>query len=443
MSRRFALFIVSGVVGCSLILLSMCVVIALVAPTLIALGASRVDRIAYIDNEQNVQTVDPQGEKRIAITSDASAASPRAYAFPTWSPDSQHIAFIGLSGNRDQHTGGLYASPTNGGNRTTIYESQTEIPFYLYWSPDSQQLSFLVQSGDELALMLGHIDGKSTVRKLDAGVPFYWSWAPDSQSILMHVGGSQRDSSDARVTVLRLQNANAQTLKRSPGEFEAPHYSPDGKAILYAGITDNDDDALYLADGQGNNARAIANYRGQIAFAWSPDGKKIAWLPTALDSQLINEGPIFVSDSAGKNARQLIDENAIAFYWSPDSKQIAYLVLVTSENQDSQFDHSRRADLAVPLAQSAALRLRWRLVNVDDGKARTLVTFVPTDDFIAVLPYFDQYARSITFWSPDSKHFVYTQGESDTEGSVWVADVTGNATPRRIGDGTLAVWSWK
>ena len=82
-------------------------------------------------------------------------------------------------------------------------------------------------------------------------------------------------------------------------------------------------------------------------------------------------------------------------------------------------------------------------MNLANQQVRTVATFVPTQDFLSVLPYFDQYARSLTFWSPDSQHLVYTKDEGNDTGSVWVADIAGNTATKKIGDGTLAVWSWK
>ena len=82
-------------------------------------------------------------------------------------------------------------------------------------------------------------------------------------------------------------------------------------------------------------------------------------------------------------------------------------------------------------------------MNVASKLTRTIAVFEPTQDFLQVLPYFDQYARSMTFWSPDSRQFVYTQTDANGAPGVWVADIAGNANPQRIGDGSIAVWSWK
>jgi TolB protein len=445
MSKKASLFVVGGAIGCSLLLL--CLLVAAIAGyTYFSSGnGGPVNRIAYVDNDSNIQVVDANGKSRVALTTDASGAVPRAYLFPTWSPNSQRIAFVGVNGG-DTVTATLYAAPAAGGTPATVFKSSSQTPFYLYWSPDSQWIGFLAQTESEMSLMLGREDGRTDARKLETGSPFYWAWSPDSRALFLHIGGSTRDVSEARLALLGRDSANPpQALKASPASFQAPHYSPDGTKILYAATNGSADDALFLADAQGGNARSIATFRGSVGFAWSPDGKKIASLVTPEDAALPNLGPIWVSDADGSNRQQLITEDTLAFYWSPDSQQIAYLTLVQPGNSTSSLHkkYDVSTGLAAPRSQSDQVKLGWRVMNIADKRVRTIAAFDPTPEFLQVLPYFDQYARSLTFWSPDSHQFVYTQSEGSDLGSVWVADVAGSAAPQRIGDGTIAVWSWK
>ena len=74
------------------------------------------------------------------------------------------------------------------------------------------------------------------------------------------------------------ENSTPQKLTQGPAAFQAPQFSPDGSAILYASAGESDQDALYVADAKGANARLIMNYSGRIAFAWSPDGSRIVYL---------------------------------------------------------------------------------------------------------------------------------------------------------------------
>ncbi len=440
MSQKTTFLIVGGAIGCSVLLLCACIAAFAGYTYLFPPGGGAVDRIAFVDNGDNIQIVDAQGEHRVALTTDASPTEPRVYLFPTWSPNSQRVAFVGVSGDSAAYTATLHTAPFAGGKPVTVFQSSTQTPFYLYWSPDSQWIGFLAQSESEMALLLARDDAHVDARQLDSGSPLYWAWSPDSRSLLLHVGGSVRDSQDARLALApRDGSGAAQTLKASPADFQAPHYAPDGSAILYAATTGATDDALFLADAQGKHIRSIATYSGTIAFAWSPNGKKIASLVTPADAALPYLGPLSVSDADGGNRQPLSDEQALAFYWSPDSQQIAYLTIVLPSDNTSSRENGKLA----PQPQSQDVQLRWRVVKLADKTIKTVATFVPTSDFLSQLPYFDQYSRSLTFWSPDSRQFVYTQSEGDSGGSVWVAQVAGDAKPRRIGDGTIAVWSWR
>lgn len=450
MSERKTFIVVGTAIGCMVFLF--CLGVVVLAGVIFANNSASfsgsVDRVAYVDNDLNIQVVDARGENRVALTTDASPSSSRVYVFPTWSPDSQHVAFVGISGPRNQREATVYSAPASGGDLATVFKSASQFPFYLYWAPDSQRIGFLAQADDGLSLMLGRADGQEKARTLDTGSPLYWAWSPDSRTMLLHVGGSKRESRQARLTLLRWQeNESPQRFSERPAAFQAPQYSPDGMSMLFTGTGDSDQDVLYFADAQGANPQSIVTYRGRIAFAWSPDGKKIASIVTPEDSDLPHFGPIYVSDGDGKNRQQLTNDDALGFYWSPDSKRIAYLALSPPGQRQGtagcEKDCGRPAGLAAPMLQGPGPQLRWRAVDVADGQTHTLANFAPTDNFLFLLPYFDQYARSLTFWSPDSQHLVYTQREGEDDGSVWVVDVVGDSKPRRIGDGTLAVWSWK
>jgi Tol biopolymer transport system component len=444
MSQRAPFLFVGGAIGCVVVALCLCVgatagysyLSPLLSPTM-------VDRIAYVDNSNNIQVVDSSGEHRIALTADATGTD-RVYLFPTWSPDSRRIAFVGVSGQSDSHEAVLYTAPAAGGNRSAVFTSATETPFYLYWAPDSQWIGFLAQGGNSMALMLGRGDGQVNARQLGTGSPFYWAWSPDSQRLFVHVGGSARDARDAHLALVQRDSTTAsQALKSAPASFEAPQFSPDGAKLLFAGTDGSNGDSLFLADAQGDNTRAIVSYQGNIAFAWSPDGKRIASIVTPDGTGLPNYGPVWVSDADGGHRLKVTDDGAIAFYWSPGSDQVAFLTLAAPSQGQSRLSPSRTQGLSAPRRQTQSLVLRWQLVNVTTKNVSTLISFAPTGDFLSVLPYFDQYARSLTFWSPDGKHFVYTQDGGKGTGSVWVADVTGKAQPNHVGDGTLAAWSWR
>ena len=413
--------------------------------SLVAYAApANVDRIAYVDNDLNIQVVDDLGRQRIALTNDASPADGQFYIFPTWSPDSQRIAFIGRRNAWQAEESALYTIPATGGDRTMIYDSATLLPSYSYWSPDGQWLGFLTQNDTEMDFMLGHPDGKQETQKIAVGTSVYWAWSPNSQTVLMHVNGSGRDSQDAHLSIQDVQARNTpQTLTRAPSDFQSPQYSPDGKQILYAAIDRANQDALFIADAQDGSAKSIQTFNGRIAFSWSPDGKKIAWVTTDANVVYPTMGHVMISDADGSHVRALTTEDAMAFYWSPDGERLVYLTQGTVGQQACAGHCARTVGLSAPLPQqNQKMVLSWRVVDLTNNQVSILATFNPTQPFLFLMRYFDQYARSTTFWSPDGQKFVYTAEDADGNGTVWVADVTSQEQARKIGDGVLAVWSW-
>jgi hypothetical protein len=83
------------------------------------------------------------------------------------------------------------------------------------------------------------------------------------------------------------------------------------------------------------------------------------------------------------------------------------------------------------------------VLNVTSGESRNLFTYPPTQQFLSILPYFDQYHQSVTIWSPDNNNLVLSfLGQSGSPGIAVVA-ASGNLEPRMLAQGYLAFWSWK
>ena len=170
--------------------------------------------IVYVGMDHNIYTIDQYGEKKQAVTSDALIIADgdggnRVYQQPTWSPDSNRLAFIqtGRRGNGTQMATIFTAQP-DGSDLVETYRSENQFPFYMYWSPDSQRLSFLTTGGSESGLVLYMVPlPGDEAQLLDMGQPLYWDWSPDSLSILIHTGGSTDTNPDARLALLGLDDA--------------------------------------------------------------------------------------------------------------------------------------------------------------------------------------------------------------------------------------------
>jgi hypothetical protein len=83
-----------------------------------------------------------------------------------------------------------------------------------------------------------------------------------------------------------------------------------------------------------------------------------------------------------------------------------------------------------------------RIADPGDGTSRDVTTFRPTSDFLRILPFFDQYLRSTTIWSPDSRDLVLSGYDAAGQETIFVVSSDGSGDPRPLVSGTLAFWSW-
>jgi len=394
-----------------------------------------VNRIAIIDRGGTVYTIDPDGANRIDLN--ASGVIPEAAI--VWSPDGSRLAFSLVVDDGSQ----LVTIDPRGEMRTTIHrDARSAVPFYLYWSPDSQHVAFLnTTTQGQMALQLAQAAQPESGEVIARGQPNYFSWSPEGKRMVVHIGGSQ-----GYVGTYRLGDVETQNRDAAPAVFQAPAWSPTGDAYLFAraGRTSNDDLVL-VRDGVET---VVAEYEGGITFAWSPDGRRIAH--SVLDESRTQYADLTVVDVQGGEPRTLVTESHLAYFWSPDGERIAYLTARLSSpsaiEQASDPPDRSTGKLAAPRIEQddRVLELTWHVVDVESGETTALVSFVPTANFLFVVPFFDQFAQSITFWSPDSRYLLLAGAPLAQKSGIYRIDTMAESDRlTRVGSGEFAVWSWR
>lgn len=397
--------------------------------------------IAYAGTDGNIYTIDHKGGNRKALTHDADlnpgqGETFRQYMYPTWAPDGIHLAFVEFSQPQGSNPHSrLLSVNTESLKSIETFASDQYFPFYLYWSPDSQKISFLsngTASGD-LALLLAFADA-SQYQVVDKGQPYYWAWSPDGKKIITHTGGSIESNPEAKLALLPMQDPySSQNLDLHPSQFQAPDWSPTGESIALS-IRSENKSTLMLLGKTGEAQHTIAESDGPVAFAFSPDGRQLAY--AVHSSSRADQGyqDLYVVQLSRPEEKRLLTTAMIfGFFWSPNGEHMALFT----------------PSVAAPGIQSISLiqqgpQIKFDLGVIDlaNSETRHLIAFTPTESFLNIFPYFDQYQRSITLWSPDSREMVIAGSDGQGKPGIYVINALEGGSAR-IADGELAFWSWK
>lgn len=390
--------------------------------------------IAYLGVDGNMYVSDQAGRNLRQLTDDAEisqSGSLRYYQFPTWSRDSNQLAFIGLRAEGSRTESRVLIANMEDDSVEEIYTSETEHPVYLNWSPDNANLSFISTTVSGQNLMLQSVPsggGERTI--LDTGSPYYWSWAPDGSVMIVHAGGAAASPSPQRLAFLDVSTdtVSEHGLDAIPAPFQAPAWSPDGSRIALARVTD-DAREIVVTDAAGEDAQVIGTFETKTAFAWSSDGTRLAYIDgrQPLDAGTI--GSLHVFDF--ETSEDVVEgSDVLGFFWAPSGEEIAYFELLQAQPEEGQSQTTPQYLLGL------------HVLDVTSGESRELFTYQPTQQFLSVLPYFDQYHQSVTIWSPDNNNLVLSfLGESGP--GIAVVAASGTLEPRFLAQGLLAFWSWE
>lgn len=425
--------------------------------------AQRVNRIAFVNPSGELETISPDGNDRRLL-----ASGDRFFQFPAWSPNGQQVAAIGSTPDHvgifvfeDQVDDAPDLAPPR-----VIYESEQEVPIYVFWSPDGQHISFITNRPEEQSLGL-HIaslkaDPLATPSRLVAtGRPCFWDWSADGKRILLHTGLATEDDSQLRfIDPFNPSSGNASIAR--PGLFQAPGIARSGRFWAFGQVNRSGERQL-VVDGRGTNNRMLVPHHGLAAMSWSPTRDQLAYIsPT--EPVRTYYGPLRVLDATTGKATLLTDDIVLAFFWSPDGRRIAYFTLAhiaehirqnvlpnaDAAARDGGFWNLTEADDESELEEADTERRLWLnlwVIDIEQGEHRLITTFEPVETFVNYfLPFFDQYALSHRIWSPDSDAIVLPMTKRDAEDDdravVYIVPaLRGGGTPQPIAEGSMAFWS--
>ena len=252
---------------------------------------------------------------------------PASDSHPSWSRDGRKIAFV----SRRDGNSEIYVMNADGSGLRNLTRTPSN-DLDPAWSPDGRAIAFVVQKqcvrrpcapAYETYLYVVNADGSGLRRLMTRPERlFNPSWSADGKTIRYGRSLVQADGSGHSELPRNVPFAGA--------------WSPDGQRIALVRSFANARNhklGLFVMNADGSNARRVAGKATSGAPAWSPDGRRIAF--RRFDGQFgfdgqrgsVGNSDLFVLNADGSGLRRLTRhaENVRWFAWSPDGRTIAYL----------------------------------------------------------------------------------------------------------------------
>jgi len=389
--------------------------------------------LATIGTDGNVWVTSPgQGWTR-QVTSDATAppeGQGRSYHRVVWTPNGA-LAFAAVVRSGDEARSELFLQQALDQPPQLVAQNDEHFFIYLYGSPapcsgrsGCPLLAYLIEEQNGVGLHLVTTEDDDVRDLLLAvGRPFYLSWSPDGNRILWHTGGALRDNPAAEIGLYHIDEDRRRILPYAPGSFLAPAWSPRGGDWLSVAASGGVERLLHVTPDE--TVTLMATEGEEIAFVWSPDGRRIAYA-VRKSNGIDAYGPVQVIDVETARSQQLTSDafDVLGFFWSPDGRRLAYL---------------SRLDLP------DAVWMQWRTFDLTEGRDRGFAAFHPSPLMRFAIHSFNQYAQSHRFWSPNGRYLVYADRDDMGTDRVWLVDTEAEkgADPIPVDEGSMGVWSWQ
>lgn len=387
----------------------------------VAAQADDGDRIVFVGTDNNIYLLDPYTYVVSDITSDAGQSV--MYRYPAWSATGE-LAFVRyetLSGGRQMAALGRRR---DGGTVRYTEDLDGVVPFYLYYSPDGRYLSALGSMTDRnsLGLLLLPTDN-GAARRVMTGQPFYWAWARDGNRFLVHSGGMTPLDG---VSLYSTTEDRVESFPLQPGIFQAPAINSNGEVAAIAVSSAGGGSRIVLSNRDQSVRYSTPPVDAMHAFDWSPKEDVLAVLsgrPSPIGSL---SGRLWLLDARDPErtiARDTGIMDAGPFFWSPDGTKIAVFRPSIGRSGDG-------------VVVAAAISIH----DLETGISREIHTMIPDIQFLTqVAPFFDQYQRSSTIWSPDSSRIVISAMAENGGPGIFILDVDASYQTPDVPDGQQRV----
>lgn len=336
---------------------------------------------------------------------------------PTWSHDGTQLAWSSVSSDRQVVL--VQSFGEDGGQVGDAKQSNVagQPVFYLQWNGADDRLAYIRNAEGGGVVEVGLFEPGSPGEPVGEGAPFFISWSPEADQILAHVNESSIDAFGLAETPDTFAAVSA-----VGGGFSAPAWADDSRGLIVF------DGALSYIDVDTAAVEPIVPLAGPVRFVLSHDRTKVAYQVvggaggvTVVGSPIqADRTGLVVLDLATGEQTVVTTELALAWEWSPDSDKLAWLTAEVNSGR--------------PVG-------RWAFWSLTDSAVTTGSSpFELTRKYGRnYLPFFAQYAQSVTGWSPDSSAFAFA-GSIDRDQGIWIQLIDEIVEPQLVARGDFVTW---
>jgi Tol biopolymer transport system component len=241
------------------------------------------------------------------------------YEQPTWSPDSDKIAFT--SATYDDLRAQIFTKKSDGTEVAKKFSKEVFAYYHPRWSPDGKRIAFHCYQKGTMNIYINNLDGSGTETAVTIAPNMDQNaeWSPDGTKLVFEskrAGNYDIWLADTNGTAAPVQ------LNHDSSADTSPLWSHDGSKILFQSDR-NDLTGVYIinADGSGDAIYVSQGFDKVEKADWSPDGKWISFISSNIAYARKSDGtgePIKIAD-------------ALEARWSPDGTKMALIGLDGSE----------------------------------------------------------------------------------------------------------------
>lgn len=398
-----------------------------------------VNLIAFVDADGAVKTMRPDGSQTTRVSPDVQGF----FTWPTWSPAARQLAYSGVVVVGRQPQLNLYAAPIASPPRdpldNIIYSAEPGdvgllaqgVIHYPLWSPDGSSLAFIASTSDGISLYIDDLSDDPDARRLLSDGPLWIAWSPDGSALAVH-------RADDHFLVSSPGEWQIRQLPVNSGDYRVPAWTPAANAITLA-VAESPSRAsvatLRVDGAPDADPLPIRPAHGSLAFLWAPGGARIAVADSAQlflyrDAAMLAYRRLAIapaSDPAG--AADEIIRPVIAFFWSPDGSRLAYITL--SDTQGA---------LRCVVVDMNSRRSRIALDFIPSAEQRTLFQFF--DQYAYSHSIWSPDSASLVFAGrPVGDAASASRAAQQDASQIIVVSADAASAPQIIGDGIMAFWS--